>query len=348
VHAQKYISSYYVIGYNSTNTALDGHFRRIKVQINNNLSAKLDYRTGYFASKEFKKFDSSDKERQLQEALMLGDPMTDIGGAMEIDYFRLSRDSYAIPIVVKIPGSDLELARHGGADTTRLDFIGEAKNAKGEVKQNVRDTIPVTLKGQTAGELAKRTLAYDTAFYLPPGKYSIKFLVRDNETGKMGTYEQNYTVPDLTAEQVRLPISSVILSNQRESVNSAVYTAEKDKKVLAANPLVQNNQRLVPSVTRVFKKDKDLYVFLETYEPTATTTQPIVAKVGFYRNKVKAFETEPLVVSEGLDAKSKALPVRFSVPLAKLQPGKYECQVTVLNPEEKKSTFWRAQMVVVP
>ncbi len=71
VQAQKDITSYYILGYYTGNAALDGKYRRIKVQINNNLSAKLDYRTGYFASKEFKKFDSSDRENQLAQALQL-------------------------------------------------------------------------------------------------------------------------------------------------------------------------------------------------------------------------------------------------------------------------------------
>ncbi len=64
---------------------------------------------------------------------MLGDPVTDLDLAMELDYFRLARDRYFVPVAVKIPGSDIELARHGGADTTRLDFIGEMKDAKGAV-----------------------------------------------------------------------------------------------------------------------------------------------------------------------------------------------------------------------
>ena len=67
--------------------------------------------TGYFAGKEFSKFNSTDKERQLAEALMLGDPITDIDVAMEMDYFRLARDRYFVPVAVKIPGSELELAQ---------------------------------------------------------------------------------------------------------------------------------------------------------------------------------------------------------------------------------------------
>ena len=352
VQAQKDISSYYILGYYSTNEALDGHFRRIKISLNPAMASKLgkplDYRTGYFASKEFKQFNSSDRERQLAEALLLGDPITDLSIAMEVDYFRLSRTSYFVPVAVKIPGSDIELARHGASESTRLDFIGQVKDAKGAVAGNVRDYIEVKLKDEAASQLSKRTLQYDTGFTLAPGVYTLKFLARDNETGKMGTFETKFTIPDLTTEPRFLPISSVVLSNQRQKLDTAIATAERDRRLLTSDPLVQDGVKLVPSVTRVFKKDQDMYVYLEAYEPTAETTQPLVATVSFYRGKVKAFETAPLQVTEGLNKTSKALPVRFSVPMAKLQPGRYTCQVSVLDPTAQKFAFWRAPMVLVP
>ena len=137
----------------------------------------------------------------------------------------------------------------------------------------VRDDIAVKLKGETAGQLAKRNLAYDTGFTLQPGAYTLKFLARENETGKMGTFETKFVIPDLTSEQKYLPISSVVLSNQRENLAAAVATAERDKKLLAANPLVQDEQKLIPSVTRVFRKDQDMYVYLEAYQPAAEKTR---------------------------------------------------------------------------
>src|SRR5580704_5244254 len=346
VQAQKDMTSYYIIGYYATNPALDGHFRRIKISVNNasiaRTIAKLDYRQGYYAGKQFNKFSESDKEHQLAEALMLGDPVTDMDIAMELDYFRLGRTSYFVPMVVKIPGSEIELARHGGADSTRFDFIGEIKDAKGVTVGNVRDNVQVKLKGETSQQLAKTTLEYDTGFTLAPGDYTAKFLARENETGKMGTYETKFVVPDLTSEQKYLPISSVVLSNQREKLEAAVATAEKDKKILAAHPLIQDGVKLIPSVTRVFRKDQNLYVYLEAYEPAADATEPLMANVSFYRGKVKAFETDPLRVSDGLNPKTKAVPLRFSMPLAKLQPGKYTCQVSVFNPGAQKFAFWRA------
>jgi len=90
VEAQQAISDYYVIGYYSTNAAHDGKFRRVKVALAHDIGAKLDYRQGYYADKEFSRFTAVDKERQLEDALMLEDPITELSIAMEIDYFQLN------------------------------------------------------------------------------------------------------------------------------------------------------------------------------------------------------------------------------------------------------------------
>jgi VWFA-related protein len=351
VQAQKDISSYYIITYTPTNDKLDGQFRRVKITLRPEIAAKYgqpkDYRQGYYAGKEFGKFTSTDKERQLQQALMLGDPVTDIEIALDYYYFRLAKDRYFVPVVAKIPGSELELAQRGGASTTRIEFIGEVKDAAGKVVQNVRDSADIKLKGENASNLSKSPVEYDTGFILPPGTYSLKFLARDNETGKMGTYDRKFVIPDLTSETKFLPISKVILSSQRTDVNAAVYNAQKDKKLQDANPLIENGTKLIPSVTNVFSRSKDMFVYLQAYEPTADTTQPLVATVSFIRGKVKAFETAPLQVTDGLDPKSKALPLRFDVPLSKLAPGRYTCQVNVLDPSGQKWAVSRSQVMLV-
>jgi hypothetical protein len=348
VRAQQDMDSYYILGYYSSNPALDGRFRRIKVQVKQDLSAKLDYRSGYFASKEFRKYTSSEREGQLEEALTLGDPVTDLSMALEVNYFRLAKDRYFIPVSVKIPGSDIELARKGGAETAKLDFIGQVRDAKGLLQGTVRDEITVKLKGENAGQLTQRNLQYDTAFTLAPGAYTPKFLARENESGKMGTFETKFVIPDLTTEQKYLPISSVVMSYQRDKLDSALATAERDKRLVAANPLVQDGQKLVPSVTRVFRQGQEMYVYLEAYQPAAQTTQPMLATLSFYRGKVKAFESAPLQITDGLNLKSKAVPVSFRVPTEKLQPGRYTCQVSVLDPSAQKFAFWRSPMVVLP
>jgi VWFA-related protein len=351
VQAQQAISDYYILEYYTTNPALNGRFRRIKVSVNI-ADAKLDYRQGYYAGKEFSKFTVADKERQLEDALMLEDPVTDLTVAMEINYFQLNRAEYFVPIVVKIPGRELALAKRGGAEHTLIDFVGEIKDIYGGVTvSNVRDNVNIKLSDATATELARRPIEYDTGFTLLPGKYTIKFLARDDETGRIGTFQTAFVIPNLNKEDKRVPISSVVLSSQRVDMKDALYDAAKSKdqaKAAAVNPLVQDGKKLVPSVTRVFSAGRDLYVYLQAYEQAATTPKPLVAFVTFYQEQKKVYETQSMAVTPAVLTHLGTVPLNFTVDLKGLPPGQYDCQVTVLDPTGAKATFWRSQIAVVP
>lgn len=349
VEAAQSVSSYYILSYYTTNNMKDGKFRRIKISLNGNLAAKLGYRQGYFGAKEFSKFTAADKERQLEDALMLPDPITELTIAMEIDYFQLNRAEYFVPLVVKIPGRELALAKRGGAERTRIDFIGEIKDNYGSTITNVRDKVDIKLSDATAAELAKRPIEYDAGFTVLPGKYILKFLARDAETGRIGTYQTSFVVPNLNKEEKRIPISSVVLSSQRVDLKEALYNAVKGKdKAESANPLVDDGRKLVPSVTRVFSKAREMYVYLQAYEQNFTDIQPLVAFVGLYQNGRKMFETPAIEVTSPWQNHVKTMPLQFSVPLNALPLGKYDCQVTVLAPTGQKAVFWQAPIVIVP
>jgi len=354
VQAQQSITNYYILEYYPTNTALNGKFRRVKVSVNPELSAKLDYRQGYFAGKEFSKFTTVDKERQLEDALMLGDPITDLTIAIEINYFQLNHAEYFVPIVVKIPGRELALAKRGGADHTLIDFVGEVKDVYGGTTvTNVRDNVNIKLTDATAAELAKQPIEYEAGFTLLPGKYMIKFLARDDETGRIGTYQTTFVIPNLNKEEKRVPISSVVLSGQRVDLKNAIYNAAKAKdqeKEAAVNPLVQDGKKLIPSVTRVFSKERDLYVYLQAYGQGATgaPSKTFVAFVSFYQGQTKVFETQPMAVTPAATARLGTVALSFSIGLNQLPPGEYDCQVTVLDPSGAKGTFWQTQIKLVP
>jgi VWFA-related protein len=350
VQAQRSVSSYYILGYYPTNATPDGKFRRIKISMNPNAPANLDYRQGYYASKRFEKFNAADKERQLEDALMLDDPITDLTIATEIDYFQLNRAEYFVPIMVKIPGRELALARRAGARHTSIDFIGEIKDYYGGITvTNLRDRVNFKLGNASANELVKRPIEYDAGFTLLPGKYTIKLLARDDETGRVGTYQTSFDIPNLNREEKRIPISSVVLSSERIDIKDALYNAAKNKdKEETANPLVEKGQKLIPSVTRVFSKKREMYVYLQAYEQNVQSIEPLIAYVSFYRAGSKELETKPIEVSPVSNSRLKTVPLNFSVTLSPLPRGEYECQVTVLNPQRQKATFWQASVVLVP
>ena len=355
VQAQEAISDYYVVGYYTTNTARNGHFRRVKISLTQDVGANLNYRQGYYADKEFSHFNSVDKERQLEDALMLEDPITELSIAMEIDHFQLNRAEYFVPIIVKIPGRELALAKRGGAEHTLIDFVGEIKDlVGGTTVTNVRDNVNIKLSDATAAELARRPIEYDTGFTLLPGKYQIKFLARDDETGRIGTFESTFIIPNLNKEEKRVPLSAVVLSSQRVDLKEAIYDAAKAKdraKDEAANPLVQDGKKLIPSVTRVFAAGREIHVYFQAYKQTPTPApnpqQPLFAFVSLYQGGKKLYETAPKSIVPNPDSRLGTMTLSFDLSVDNLPRGQYDCQVTVLDPSTQKAAFWRAPILLV-
>jgi hypothetical protein len=348
--AQEDINSYYIIGYSPKNTASDGKMRRIDVRLaNKTLSAKLDFRKAYYANKQFKNFNSSDKERQLEEALMLGDPVSELPLALEVDYFRVAKDRYSIPVSVKIPGSAIGLQKKGAKQVADLDFVGQVRDASGKLITGVKDNITVKLGEGDAASIGHKHLQYDTVLTLPPGTYSLRFLARENQSGKMGTFETKFVVPDLSAAKT-LRVSSVIWSNQREAVTAAVGVADTSKKLIASHPLVQDGQKIVPSITRVFRKDQTMYVFFEVYDPGMDPDRKVpslTAEIELISGGRRIFTSAPVRQNKMVEKRPGVAQFSFQIPLAKLAAGQYISQVNVIDETGHKFAFPRNEIVLL-
>jgi hypothetical protein len=241
-----------------------------------------------------------------------------------------------------MPGSELGTTGSGKASQVDIDMIGEVKDEHGVTYRNVRDLVRVTVdKGATT---SNRLIQYETGFTLLPGSYVIKLLARNDATGRIGTFQSSFTIPNLEREASHVRLSSVVLTNQRGAASDAVFTVKQKVAAEVANPLVDGGQKLIPGVGKSFHANRPLYVFLQAYERDAAAVRPLVAYVTFHRNGTKVFETEMLAV-DTWDPKTKALPIRFTIAPGTLTPGSYDCQVSVLDPATGRATFWRTQII---
>jgi VWFA-related protein len=382
---QEAMGSYYLLGYYSTNNAADGKFRKISVKLNNSkLAAKLEHREGYYADKVWGKLNAQDKEQQLKEALSAGDPATDLPLAMQIDYFRVSPTAYLVPVSIKIPGSVVALAAKGGAATTQFDFAGQIQDEKHAVVGNVRDNIQIKLNPAPGAAppaaapavavgpatpptatkpaatpaaipgaiTARKSFQYDAGFTLEPGKYRMKFVVRENITGKMGTFDTKFTIPDLSADTSGLKLSTVILSNQKEPVTAVVGTAEHfSRKEVRANPLIVGDHKVVPNINHVFRRSQSLYVNFDVYDalpdPANTKNRRVKVTLSLFNKKsVKTFEVGPVEATQLAATRPEAVPVQIEIPLKDVTRGEYVCQINVVDEVGRKFAFPRAPIIV--
>ncbi len=356
VEAQRAVRSYYVLGYYSSDDRRDGRFRRVQVRLTEaartRTRATLEYRQGYYAEKDFKEFSSSDKEKQLQDAILLGDPMTDLPLALEVDWFRLGSGKYFVPVTVKLPRSAVPLKKKGGSETTEFDFIGQVRDSKNAAVAGVRDNIRIKLREKDAASPASsRSLVYDTGFTLAPGDYSLKMLVRENLTGKIGTFETRFTIPDLAASKDTPKLSSVVWGSQFVPAGEAVGVAgKKALKQAAKHPLILDKQKLLPSVTRTFRPGQTIHAFAEVYDAakTAESEKPaIAAQIALYDRKAMVAASSPVEVSAWKNQKMAAASVHLELPLNGLKPGEYVAQLTVIDRVGKSFAVGRAPVVVL-
>ncbi len=322
---------YYVLGYTSTNTVRDGRFRRITVTAKRKDVSKLDFRRGYYADADFQHTTKENRETQLQEQLASGLPGTDLPVYLSTGYFRLADLRYFVPVSLVVPGSAIPFIRDSDQDKATLDIIGVVRDQRGRIPfGNIRDTVKLALN--TTQDVKRKNVQYDAGFLLPPGNYNIKFVLRENQTGQVGSFETDLFVPNLKDAPVK--ISSVVASSQKQAAK-----AKKD------NPLFRNGTELVPSVTHVFSSDQHLYLFYEVYEPAKPATR-ILTNATFFKGTTRVFETPIVETNEINTPDRKAASIELDVPLSRLKPGFYICQVNVIDDTAGKFVFPRLALLV--
>jgi hypothetical protein len=128
---------------------------------------------------------------------------------------------------------------------------------------------------------------------------------------------------------------------------SSMGTAEQ----IRAHPLIRGDQKIIPSITKVFRRGRALYVFLEAYEAGTTGKDrgvDLAASVSLFSDNGKVLESEPVRLTSNPEPRSPSLPIEFSVPLEDLEPGRYLCQLNVIDKAGQKFAFARTPMVVLP
>ncbi len=326
-------SAYYILGYSTTNPARDGRFRRIKVRVTRP-GLKVEHRNGYYAPKDFARANKQDREWELQEQLLTDISSTDLTVWLDTSYFREGNDRYYVPVSIAVPGSEIPFVRSSAADTASIDIIGLVRDGQQRPVGRLRDTVKLAV--QPSQEVRRKTVQYQTAFTLPSGTFKLKVVLRENQSGAIGSFETDLVVPDLRKAAVKL--SSVVLGTQTQPASS------KDR----GNPLARNGTLLVPSLTHVVSTKQPIYFYYELYDPAATQGQAprLLTSIAFFRGRVRTYQT-PLVEVDRLAASDrKAAVFQFSVPASALKPGFYTCQVTVVDDVAGTFAFPRLPLLV--
>jgi VWFA-related protein len=340
---QKDTSAYYAIGFHSMNPARDGKFRKLTIKINRP-GVKLEYRPGYYSPADFAHSGHEDRERQLEDQMASDLPAVDIAIYLDAFYFRLNENRYFMPVSLIVPGSQIPFVKGGDRDKATLDILGEVIDEAKRPIGHVRETVKLAVD-QNA-EVKRKNVQYTTSFNLPPGKYQIKFVIRENQTGQMGSFVAEMTLPDL--KKAPLKMSTILLAAQRQP-------SKKND-----SPMVRNGQEYVPNISHVFRQGQHLYLLYEVYSPThvkpaenapkpakgTPTAIKVITSLELIQGATKVYETPEAEARVMNLADRDAVAVELDVPLEGLKPGQYVAQLNVIDDAGGSFAFPRFALLV--
>jgi len=338
---QRDTSAYYAIGFHSSNPARDGRYRKLTVKVDRP-GLKLEYRPGYYAPADFQHSGREDRERELDEQLSSDLPATDIAVYLDAMYFRLDENRFYMPVSLIVPGSQIPFVKGGDKDKATLDIVGEVID---EVKRPIgraRETVKLNLDPSL--QARQKNIQYTTSFDLPPGKYHLKFVVRENQTGRMGSFEADIVLPEM--KKAPLKMSSIVLASARQPSKQR-------------SPLVRSGEEYVPNISHVFRQDQHLYLLYEVYSPAREKPADnapkgtksgvnVLSNLELIQGSTKVFETAQ-VQAKAINVEGRdAVAMELDVPLDKLKPGQYICQLNVIDDAAGSFAFPRFAVLVRP
>ena len=302
---QKDTHVYYVLGYFSTNPKEDGKYRKIRVELTRP-GLKIEHRPGYFASKAFKQLNQQERDLQLQQAMTVDRPFVEVPLILQTDYFRKDSSTTLVPISIEIAGEGLKFEEKGATRESRFEFVAQAMDGKGKIASVARDAVQVKLPADKAEKIKSGGIFYSTGFQLKPGGYKLKFLVRDEATGKLGSFEQPIQVPSLDLKQ--LSLSSIVLGNQLVSTRRTDSTVSHQgtmrrfqEMIPGYDPLVLGGRKVVPSIGNVFMAGQTVYVYFQVYgaaEDQESKKPSVEADLMLIRDNTKILEAQPQYVQQ--------------------------------------------------
>jgi VWFA-related protein len=348
-------SGYYLLGYDLAGIKRDGKWHAIRVTVKAP-GAHIRFRNGYYAPRDFQHLEKEDRDQQLADALHTEISGAELPIAVETAFFRVNDQQVYVPISAKLSSSALDWAKKHDSREAEFDFAAEVRAAPaGTVVAQLRDTITVRLDEQRFQQVNASNLVYQGGVVLSPGIYRLRFVARENESGKMGAFEQTMSIPPRPA--ARMTLSSIVLSSQLAPIATStdasanVRTKGRGTRAQVASPLESNGERIVPSVTRFFNQQQTLYAFFQAYapgkqdKPEAFDATALRAGLLFFRGGIQVSAT-PLVPPSEVDAKNGSAGFRISLPLAKLPSGRYTVQAIAIVAGTQQSSFGRAYLAI--
>jgi VWFA-related protein len=316
-------SSYYVMGYYSTNERRDGRFRKIEVRLPNRPGLTVRARKGYVAPRgkapDVKAAPKDGPTPELRDALESPLPLTGLPLALTAVVFKGPAPKGSVVISTFVAGSMLPFADNAGMMKNDLEIVGMATDDKGKAFSTERATVNLNMKPDTAKRVAATGFRIIQSLDLNPGRYSLRVAVREANTRKAGSVTFDLEVPDFS--KAPLSMSDIAVTSALSGAAPTVRPKDPLEKLLPG-PL---------SSYREFSPMDEIALFTEVYDNVKEAHKVEIAATAKAEGGQTVYQTREEHDSSELAGSAGGYGFQARIPLKNFAPGLYVLRVEAIT-----------------
>ncbi len=316
-------SSYYVMGYYSTNDRRDGRFRKIEVRLPNRPGVTVRARKGYVAPRgrapEPAKVAANGPSPELRDAMDSPLPLTGLPLALTAVVFKGPAPKGSVVISTLIAGNMLPFVEDAGMMKNDLEVLAIATDDKGKAFPTDRATVNLNMKPDTAKRVSATGFRVIQSLDLAPGRYNLRVAVREGNTRKAGSVTFDLEVPDFS--KTPLSMSDIALTSALSGAAPTVRPKDPLEKLLPG-PL---------SSYREFATIDEIALFTEIYDNVKKAHKVEITATVKAEGGQTVFETREEHDSSELAGSAGGYGFQTRIPLKSFAPGLYVLRIDAIT-----------------
>jgi VWFA-related protein len=318
-------SSYYVLGYYSTDTKRDGTFRTLNVRVKRP-GLQVRARTGYVAPKGRAAPQGTPPPAAIAASIAMRDaldspiPSTGLGltafAAPMAGAAAVRRAKATVLVIVELDGQAIPFKEEGGLFANNVEVAIVATDDTGKVREGTKDNADLKLRPETHKAVAANGIRLTRRIDLPPGRYQLRIGARESVSGRVGSVLYDLDVPDFSKGD--LVLGGLLLTSGSAS---QIPTANPDpdfKNILPASP----------SAIREFPTGDQLALAIDIYDNKASTPHRLEVRTSLTADDGKVvFSNREERRTEELKGAAGTFGHVANIPLSGVAPGRYVLRV---------------------
>ncbi|MBZ5535710.1 MAG: GWxTD domain-containing protein [Acidobacteriia bacterium] len=249
---------------------------------------------------------------------------------MRSDFIKITNETVLTPITLQIENKNLTYVEKDGIHQAVVNVFGRITGVNGRIAQTFEQVIDRRIPDSDFQRELSGVSIFQKSFPMRPGLYKIDLVLRDVNSGNLGSYTTRLRIPSFNDE--KLESSTLILADKIEKIPSKLVGSDQQ--------FVIGSMKVRPSVSVTFDRQQNLGIYLQVYNLAVDeqTNRPSVqVEYTITNDKDKSQVLNYVETPEKVEGQSSQMTIEKLMRLDSLQPGKYSVQIKISDNISKQT-----------